>query len=139
MIRELIHDDAVLSQPCAAATAEDAAIAQDLVDTLAAAEDAACLAANQVGETKAIAAFVDDEERVHVIYNPKMLLGLGAYMAEERCLSHEEIVSVRSFAKVKVSFEELVDGKLVARRRDYTGFVAQMVQHMIDHCNGKLI
>lgn len=139
MIRELIHDDAVLSQPCAAATAEDAAIAQDLVDTLAAAEDAACLAANQVGETKAIAAFVDDEERVHVIYNPKMLLGLGTYMAEERCLSHEEIVSVRRFAKVKVSFEELVDGKLVARRRDYTGFVAQMVQHMIDHCNGKLV
>ena len=139
MIRELIHDDAVLSQPCAAATAEDAAIAQDLVDTLATAEDAACLAANQVGETKAIAAFVDDEERVHVIYNPKMLLGLGAYMVEERCLSHEEIVSVRRFAKVKVSFEELVDGKLVARRRDYTGFVAQMVQHMIDHCNGKLV
>lgn len=139
MIRELIHDDAVLSQPCAAATAEDAAIAQDLVDTLAAAEDAACLAANQIGEMKAIAAFVDDEERVHVIYNPKMLLGLGAYMAEERCLSHEEIVSVRRFAKVKVSFEELVDGKLAARRRDYTGFVAQMVQHMIDHCNGKLV
>lgn len=139
MIRELIHDDAVLSQPCAAATAEDAAIAQDLVDTLVAAEDAACLAANQIGETKAIAAFVDDEERVHVIYNPKMLLGLGAYMAEERCLSHEEIVSVKRFAKVKVSFEELVDGKLVARRRDYTGFVAQMVQHMIDHCNGKLV
>ncbi|MFR3274522.1 MAG: peptide deformylase [Collinsella phocaeensis] len=139
MIRELIHDDAVLSQPCAAATAEDAAIAQDLVDTLAAAEDAACLAANQIGETKAITAFVDDEERVHVIYNPKMLLGLGAYMAEERCLSHEEIVSVKRFAKVKVSFEELVDGKLVARRRDYTGFVAQMVQHMIDHCNGKLV
>ena len=64
---------------------------------------------------------------------------MGAYMAEERCLSHEEIVSVKRFAKVKVSFEELVDGKLVARRRDYTGFVAQMVQHMIDHCLGKLV
>lgn len=139
MIRELIHDDAVLSQPCSAATAEDAAVAQDLVDTLAATEDAACLAANQIGETKAIAAFADEQDRMHVIYNPKMLLGLGAYTAEERCLSHGEIVSVKRFAKVKVSFEELVDGKLVARRRDYTGFVAQMVQHMIDHCNGKLV
>ena len=43
------------------------------------------------------------------------------------------------FAKAKVSFEELVDGELKPRRRDFTGWVAQMVQHMIDHCNGKLV
>jgi len=24
-------------------------------------------------------------------------------------------------------------------RRDYAGFEAQMIQHMIDHCQGKLV
>ena len=34
MIKELVKDDAVLSVPCEPATAEDAPVAQDLVDTL---------------------------------------------------------------------------------------------------------
>ena len=38
MIKELVNDDAILSQPCEKATAEDAAIAQDLLDTMAATE-----------------------------------------------------------------------------------------------------
>ena len=35
MIKELVTDEAILSQPCEPATAEDAAVAQDLLDTLA--------------------------------------------------------------------------------------------------------
>ena len=34
MIKELVHDEAILSTPCEAATAADADVAQDLVDTL---------------------------------------------------------------------------------------------------------
>lgn len=139
MIKELVHDDAILSQPCEPATAEDASLAQDLLDTMEATEDAACLAANQIGVAKALVVFADDEGRTHVMYNPKLLLGLGAYKCTERCLSHDDDVKVTRFAKAKVSFEELVDGKLKPRRRDFTGWVAQMVQHMIDHCNGKLV
>ena len=127
MIKELVHDDAILSQPCEPATAEDAPLAQDLLDTMEATEDAACLAANQIGVAKALVVFADDEGRTHVMYNPK------------RCLSHDDDVKVTRFAKAKVSFEELVDGELKPRRRDFTGWVAQMVQHMIDHCNGKLV
>ena len=41
------------------------------------------------------------------------------------------------FAKIKVTFDELVDGQLKARRRDYTGWTAQMIQHMADHCKGQ--
>ena len=139
MIKELVNDDAILSQPCEKATAEDAAIAQDLLDTMAATEDAACLAANQIGVAKAIVAYTDDNGAAHVMYNPKLLLGLGAYKAVERCLSHDEDFKVTRFAKAKVSYDELVDGELKPRRRDFTGWVAQMVQHMIDHCNGKLV
>ena len=52
MIKELVHDEAILSTPCEPATAEDAALATDLVDTLASIDDAVCLAANQIGVTK---------------------------------------------------------------------------------------
>lgn len=44
MIKELVKDEAVLSTPCEPATAADAEVAQDLVDTLLSIEDAACLA-----------------------------------------------------------------------------------------------
>ena len=139
MIKELVHDEAILSVPCEPATAEDAALAQDLVDTLASIDDAVCLAANQIGATKAVIAYQDDSGTAHVMYNPKILMALGGAKVEESCLTHEEPVRVTRFAKIKVSFDELVDDQLKARRRDYTGWTAQMIQHMVDHCKGKLV
>ena len=139
MIKDLVHDDAILSTPCEPATAEDASVATDLVDTLASIDDAVCLAANQIGVTKAIIAFQDDKDEVHVMYNPKVLMGLGGAKVEENCLTHEEVTKVTRFAKIKVSFDDLVDGQLKARRRDYVGWTAQMIQHMVDHCKGKLV
>lgn len=139
MIRDLVKDEALLSTPCEPATADDAAVAQDLLDTLAAQEDAGCLAANQIGVTKAIVAYVDDHERAHVMFNPKVMFGLGATKVTESCLTHEAETRVTRYAKVKVSFDELVDGVLKPRKRDLLGWQAQMVQHMIDHCKGKLI
>lgn len=73
MIKELVKDEAILSTPCEPATAADAEIAQDLVDTLLSIEDAACLAANQIGVTKAICALADDEGNTLVMCNPKVL------------------------------------------------------------------
>lgn len=139
MIKELVTDEAVLSTPCEPATADDAAVAQDLVDTLLSIEDAACLAANQIGVTKAIAAFVDDEGNTLVMYNPKVMFGMGAFKAEESCLTHEGTVKVTRFAKVKVAFDELVDGELKPRKRDFVEWPAELVQHMCDHCKGKLV
>lgn len=70
MIKDIIKDEALLSQPCEAATAEDAQVAQDLVDTLLARDDAACLAANQIGVAKAVVAYLDEDDKPHVMYNP---------------------------------------------------------------------
>ena len=139
MIRELINDEEILSQPCEAATAADAELAQDLLDTLASIEDGGCLAANQIGVTKAVVVFVDDRDKPHVMYNPKVVMGLRAQRVVEGCLTREGTTKVRRYAKVKVQFDELVDGQLVSRKRDYLGWTAQMIQHMIDHCNGKLV
>ena len=139
MIKDLVNDEAILSQPCAAATAEDVPLAQDLLDTLASLEDAVCLAANQIGVAKAVVVYVDDNEQPHVMYNPKILMGLGPQRLTESCLTHEGESKVTRFVKVKVSYDELVDGQLRHRKGDFVGWIAQMIQHMCDHCNGKLV
>lgn len=139
MIKELVHDEMLLSRPCAAATAQDADVAQDLLDTLVSIDSAACLAANQIGAEKAIIAYLDKKENPQVMYNPKLLLGLGAFKAEEGCLTRDEISVVTRYQRIKVAYDEMVDGALVPRKKDLTDWTAQIVQHMIDHCKGKLV
>jgi peptide deformylase len=139
MICELTHDNELLSQVCAPATADDAGIAQDLIDTMESLDDCSCLAANQIGQTKAVVVYRDDAGEDHVLYNPKLIMGLRPQRTVEGCLSHEEYSQVKRFDKIKVSYDELVDGELKGRRRDFTGWIAQMIQHMIDHCQGKLV
>ena len=86
-----------------------------------------------------MAVYLDDNGNAHVLYNPRIMMGLNATRTVEGCLSHDEPSKVTRYGKVKVSYDELVDGKFVSRRRDLTGWEAQMVQHMVDHCNGKLV
>ena len=139
MVKELVYDTELLSCRCERATADDAALAEDLAETLKATEDAICLAANQIGVTKCVVAYQDDDAEVHVLFNPRLLMGLRAQKMIENCMTLEEESKVTRYMKVKVSYEELVDGELVAKKRDFMGWEAQMVQHLIDHCNGKLV
>ncbi|OUO90252.1 formylmethionine deformylase [Rubneribacter badeniensis] len=139
MIKELVKDEALLSKPCEAATADDVDVAQDLLDTLASLEDAACLAANQIGVTKSIVAYLDENDEAHVMYNPVLKLALGAFKTTEGCLTRDEESKVTRFDRIKVAYDELADGALKPRKRDFTGWTAQIVQHMIDHCKGKLV
>lgn len=138
-IKELVQDEAVLSTPCEKATAADAEVAQDLLDTMASLDDAACLHANQIGVTHNLFAYVDEKDRPHVMFNPVIKLGLAASKQVEGCFTHEEPVTVTRFDRIKVTYEELVDGKLVPRKGDFRGWVAQLIQHMADHGKGKYI
>lgn len=138
-IKELVHDEALLSTPCEKATAADAEVAQDLLDTMASLDDAACLHANQIGVTHNLFAYVDEKDAPHVMYNPVIKLGLAASKQVEGCFTHEEPVTVTRYDRIKVAYEELVDGKLVARKKDFHGWVAQLIQHMADHGKGKFI
>ena len=139
MIRELCTDTDILSQVCEPATAEDAELAADLVEMLEADDDAACLAANQVGVTHAVFAYKDEADNIHVVYNAKIKRALGAFKAEESCLTLEDISKVTRYQKIQMLFEELVDGELVSRKKELMGWEAQVCQHMIDHCKGKLV
>lgn len=139
MIKDIVTDDDILSQPCEKATAEDADVAQDLLDTIATRDDAGGLAANQIGVTKAIAVYLDDNDEPHVIFNPVLKQGLLPFRTTEACLSHEGEAKVNRFGRIMVAYDELVDGELVARKRRFEGWTAEVIQHMIDHCKGKLV
>ena len=78
MIKELCKDEAILSKRCERATAQDAPVAQDLIDTMHSLEDCGCLAANQIGVNKAVVVFQDDAGADHVLYNPRIMMGLRA-------------------------------------------------------------
>ena len=139
MIKELVTDEALLSTPCEAATADDADLAQDLLDTLESIEDAACLAANQIGVSKAVIVYKDDKDRAHVMFNPGMKRALRPVRVEEGCLTREETAKVTRFDQATFTYQELVDGTLIPRKKECRGWTAQILQHMIDHCNGKLV
>lgn len=139
MIKELVKDEAILSQVCEAATVEDASTAQDLLDTLASLEDAACLAANQIGVATCVVVYRDEDDQPHVMYNPRLLRALGAFKTVEGCLTLESESKVTRYDRINVTYDELVDGALKPRKKEFTGWTAQIIQHMIDHCKGKLV
>lgn len=140
MIKELVRDTEILSIPCERVAEEEAAeLQQDLLDTIAAHDDAACIAANQIGVTKAACVYLDDNDTPHVIFNPVLKRALGPFKVEESCITLDDVSRVTRFERITVTFDELQDGKLVARKKELTGWTAQVIQHMIDHCKGKLV
>lgn len=139
MIKDIVKDEEFLKQAAEPATAEDADVAQDLVDTMASmSDDCACLAANQIGSTKSVIAF-DDDEKIAVMFNPRIKQAMRPYRVSEGCLSLEKESSVTRFQCIKVAYDELVDGTLVPRERKLVDWTAEIVQHAIDHCNGRLV
>ena len=140
MIKELITDEAILSQECVVATAEDAAVATALIDPIESMKDeCACLAANQIGVTKAIIAYQDEKDRIHVMYNPSIKRAMKRYVANEGCLTREEPTVVERYAIATITYEVLINGKLEKRERKFTDWTAQLIQHGIDHGKGELV
>lgn len=138
MVKDIVKDEEFLSKPAEPATIEDAEVAQDLIDTMVATENCAGLAANQIGSTKAIIAF-EGANGPQVMYNPKIIASMAPYTATEGCLSLDRDTQVRRFQLVRVKFDALVNGKFESRVRKYSGWVAEVVQHCVDHCAGKLV
>ena len=87
MVRELMHDPMFLRIKSKPATIEDSHIARDLLDTLIAhRETCVGMAANMIGKTVKIIAFIDGV-RPTVMYNPEMISKAAPYETEEGCLS----------------------------------------------------
>lgn len=136
MVRDIMRDEDFLSQRAEAATEEDLAVAQDLLDTLAAHRDGCVgMAANMIGVNKRIIAF-DREGAYMVMFNPEIIKKSGPYEAEEGCLSLSGTRRVRRWQSVKVQYQ---NEKFQLRFKTFTGWTAEIIQHEIDHCEGVLI
>ena len=104
MIRPIVKSPALLSMPSVDATPADAAVGQDLLDTLAAhAHECVGLAANMIGVRK------------RVIEGSRLCT---------------------RYRRIKVAY---LDASFTPRKKSFSGFDAQIVQHEIDHCNGVVI
>ena len=137
MVRELMHDPLFLGRKSRAATKEDLAIGQDLMETLVAHKETCVgMAGNMIGETVAVIAFFDGKTPV-VMYNPEILKAEGEYETEEGCLSLlGGPRKCKRYRKIKVRWD---NEQFQKRVKTYTDWTAQIIQHEVDHCMGVLI
>lgn len=136
MVCEICREEAFLAQKAEAATAEDLGVAQDLLDTLAAHRDGCVgMAANMIGVNKRVIAFESDGKYM-VMLNPVIVRQDGVYEAQEGCLSLAGVRKTKRFQTIKVQWQ---NEKLQLRRKTFTGWTAEIIQHEIDHCEGILI
>lgn len=133
---EIIHDTVFLSKKSLPAQSSDIKIAQELRDTLVANSGIAIgLAANMIGKQKRIIAFFAGMLPM-VMLNPKIIEKSGEYTAEEGCLSLAGTRKTKRYDKIKVEYRDMDFNK---KTQEFTGLIAETIQHEIDHCNGILI
>ena len=131
-----MKDTIFLAQQSVAATQEDLATAQDLLDTLTAHRDSCVgMAANMIGVVKRIIVF-DNEGTYMTMFNPEIIKSSEPYEAEEGCLCLVGTRKTKRYRKIKVRYQ---NAEFQTRIKTFTGWTAQIIQHEIDHCNGILI
>ncbi len=136
MVRPIMRDMLFLSQASTPATPSDAAVITDLKDTLRAhAEGCVGMAANMIGVHRRII-IVAMGPTALVLVNPVITEKRGLYEAEEGCLSLSGTRRTKRYRDIEVTYQ---DEAFQPRRQAFSGFAAQIIQHEIDHCDGKLI
>ena len=136
MIRPIMKDEKFLAQKSVPATKADLAVVEDLIDTLRAnLERCVGMAANMIGIKKCIIVFAIGEIIVPMI-NPVIVKKEKSYVTEESCLS---LVGFRETTRYETIEVEYLDKQFNKQKGTFTGFVAQIIQHEIDHCNGIII
>ena len=137
MVKEIMKDLLFLGRKAEAATKEDRAIAEDLLDTLRAHRDHCVgMAANMIGEQKAIIAIVEGN-RLTAMLNPEVVKkSPKTYKTVEGCLSIPGEREVERHDWIEVKYRDMDWHK---EKRKFTGFEAEIIQHELDHLKGKLI
>ena len=136
MIRNIVHDEILLQMKAREATTGDIELACDMADTLDANRmRCAGIAANMVGENVAIICVLIGDVCT-LFFNPKIVACSEPYMAEEGCLSLEGLRRTKRYNKITLHFQDLY---MHEHEMTYKGFIAEVIQHEIDHLNGILI
>ena len=131
-----MRDIFFLNQKSELATEADAQVIQDLLDTLKANEEGCVgMAANMIGVKKRIIVINMGGINVPMI-NPVILNKSDLYETEEGCLS---LIGVRKTTRYKEIEVEYLDKGFKKQKRKYSGWIAQIIQHELDHCDGIVI
>lgn len=140
-----IYGDEILRQKAKKITKIDDNILkfiEDMFETMKQ-SDGIGLAATQVG--KRLQILVADISEVEgfehtqpmVVLNPKIILTDGESEMEEGCLSLPGLrVNVKRPEKIRLKYNDL---EMKEHIEDFEGLQARVLQHEIDHLNGKLI
>ncbi len=136
MVRPIMKDPVFLSRKSIEATAGDAEIGRDLLETLEFHKEGCVgMAANMIGVARRIIAF-DCGAGYMVMFNPEIIKKSEPYETEEGCLSLSGIRKTTRYRKIKVRYQ---NEAMQVRMKTFEGWTAQIIQHEIDHCNGVLI
>lgn len=134
--QNIIHDQLFLSQKSTSANRADLKVAEDLRDTLLANRDKAVgLAANMIGKNKRIIAFYVGLLPL-VMLNPQITKKSGEYLTEEGCLSLSGERKTKRYRTITVTYQDM---NLNTKTQEFTDFIAEVMQHEVDHCEGILI
>ena len=136
MIRPIVTSELILRLPSEPATAADAQVGQDLLDTLAAHTDECVgMAANMIGVRKRVIVAMDGQTPL-LMFNPTIERSSGEYQTQEGCLSLPGQRPTTRWRSITVSY---LDTDFHPHKRLFRDYVAQIIQHEIDHCDGILI
>jgi peptide deformylase len=138
MVKEIVKDVNVLTQKSEKVELNEAIeIVVDLLDTANQHVDhCAGLAAPQIGVLKKVIV-VKAGNAFYPMINPVILKKIGnQFNSVEGCLSLEGERTVKRHQSVMVNYQDVSGKKLT---KTFTGFIATVIQHEVDHLNGKLI
>ena len=136
MVKQIIRDRFFLRQKSEEATEKDREIITDLRDTLTANEDRCIgMAANMIGKLKRIIVVALPFGPM-VMINPEILVKSEPYEAEEGCLSLDGVRKTMRYKKIVVRYQ---DENFKDTLQEFSGMVAQTIQHECDHLDGVII
>ena len=136
MIKPICKDIFFLSKKAKKASKDDIHIGYDLLDTLKAHKESCIgMAANMIGIDKSIIVvsmgFMDV-----VMFNPKIIDKSGQYKTKEGCLSLSGTRDCIRHQKIKVEYYDFDFNKHV---EEYSGLIAETIEHEIEHLSGIII
>ncbi len=147
MVKEIVHINNggtdILTIPAGKTTYEEGRkIAEDLIDTANynnEHNDKKCcgLSASQIGESKKVCIIMMPDRRWLPVINPKVVgTSSTTHMSSEGCMSVDKITKVRRYDSVTVLYQS---GNKKYVKATFVGFMADEIQHEMDHMKGILI
>ena len=136
MVRKIVKGTHIFSEKAIPATPADKQVITDLLDTLRAnRETCVGMAANMIGVNKRIIAVNMGFANIAML-NPVIVSKKEPYEAEEGCLSLKGVRKTTRYQEIEVEYEDIHFKK---QHQKYKGWVAQIIQHEVDHCEGIII